>query len=222
MAATGLNPMRASEDEMEISEVILNGVAFHVPAPFLNPKPAVAKIDLDDNLLSGPQFTFAMPDKAPVDQDLQTHPTLKGTDGKPLVQFRIAWPGGSGVRDAAAARPFVVADAELKETGSLSMQGLESIEHSLDGPISGTKNYAVYGAIDSIRVMFRCFLKSGSADLPNPICQGSAWRLEDDVILSLRFPAELGQQGQKAHWIAPVKAAFALVTDWQMKGQKEQ
>ena len=170
------------------------------------------------------QFAFWMPALRPVERDRWTVPFYRPCEaGRPrptwdeyVVAFYIDWPFLPGSEAASGARPFTYV-AELLSIGQpMPSRGLKNFEHSLDGPITGLKDYKIYSDDGVLAVNLNCddFLPLDLEE--NPICAGYVWQRSSDLVLFVKFPSDRGQLGQDERWRAPVMAAISLVTSWRL------
>jgi hypothetical protein len=171
-----------------------------------------------------PEFAFWMPTLRPVERNRRTVPFYRPCEaGRPrptwdeyVVAFDIDWPFLPGSEAASGARRFNIA-SELRMAGKpVQLQGMRNYEHTLDGPISGFKNYEIYSDDNNLAVMLGCddFLPLDLEE--NPICAGYVWQRSSNLVLFVRFPSDRGQLGRDERWRAPVMAAISLVTSWRL------
>ena len=166
------------------------------------------------------QFAFWMPSKRYVERDLMFLPFSRPCEaGRPrpqkedyVVRFWIEWPFLPGSADSPPARRFRNA-LERRAEGKLALwQDSEHEEHTLNGPISGTKDYHFYSDDGDLFVKLRC--SGTSSKRPNPLCDGHVWKRSSDLIFYIRFTADAGQSGEEELWRAPVNATIDLISQW--------
>ena len=170
------------------------------------------------------EFAFWMPSLRPVERNRWKVRFYRPCEaGRPrptwdeyVVAFDIDWPFLPGSEAAYGAGPFRHV-AELLAMGQpMPLRGMKNYEQSLDGPITGLKDYEIYSDDGVLAVNLNC-----DAFLPldleeNPICAGYVWQRSSDLVLFVRFPSDRGQLGQDERWRAPVMAAISLVTSWRL------
>jgi len=170
------------------------------------------------------EFAFWMPTLRPVQRDRWTVPFYRPREaGRPrptwdeyVVAFDMDWPFLPGSEAASGPNRFNIA-SELRLAGKpVQLQGMRNYEHTLDGPVSGFKDYEIYSDDNNLAVMLGCddFLPLDLEE--NPICAGDVWQRSSDLVLFERFPSDRGQLGQDERWRAPVMAAISLVTSWRL------
>lgn len=171
-----------------------------------------------------PQFAFWMPNKRLVERPLHNYPGfLPCENGRPepstdeyIVKFVIWHAFRSGSENDPAVRRFKLAEERLSSGKVLGMQRIDRFEHSLNGPISGTRQHTIYDDNGTIAVSFFCSAYVGSIAPPNPLCSGWVWDRSDDLILQMKFPADRGQVGSDPIWMQPVFTALELVSNWRV------
>lgn len=187
--------------------------------------------EYNPNLVKGrilqPSFSFWMPCLRYVERDLGEAVAFRPCEAgreppsadEYVVTFQIRWPFLEGSRDSEHARRFRNEEERIRTTGRALFQDSSWEEHSLNGPISGTKNYHIYSDTDDLAVKLRCTPYRGENAPPNPGCNGWVWDKKKNLILYVRFPADRGQDGLEEHWPAPVNAAIKMVESWKLEGR---
>lgn len=184
--------------------------------------------DYDPALITKPgveaSFDFWMPDLRYVERNRFWVPSLRPCEaGRPkpgpenyVVNLDIRWPFLPGSADTRTARLFVERTAKTKRGEKLYFQRFNKEENTLDGPISGHKNYTIFSADDQLYVHLDCNENHGGVKLANGSCHGNVWEPLSDLILTVQFPSDRGQRGEKELWREPVEAAISLVKSWRV------
>ncbi|WP_420862855.1 hypothetical protein [Algirhabdus cladophorae] len=234
--AFGLGPALDTD-----AAVTLGGVRFEMPLGYRNPWPdkdraeaMIAERAQDLKAQERPinvtsispartdPFAFWMPSGRIVERNMAQSPYLRPCEaGRAapeaedyVVRFGVLWPGGDGAEDDEATRRFRRATNALALTGSVATQKIAGTEHSLNGPITGTKNYGVYHDDGDLAVMLVCVERRGGQPAINPLCAGHVWDRAAQLVLAIRFPADQGQRGETPLWRAPVTRAVELAVSW--------
>ena len=171
-------------------------------------------------------FAFWMPSKRYVERNRYNVTGLRPCEaGRPrptdrdyVVEFQITWPFLPGSESAGATRVFRAAQERLGEGDRLFGQGGITYEHSLDGPISGSRDYFIYDDDGDLAVKMTCWTLQGIQMAPEPTCSGHIWQRSSDLVLYAMFPADKGQVGVDQLWREPVMAAIGLAKQWRWQG----
>lgn len=178
--------------------------------------------EFDASLLAkGPEsawFSFWMPSMRYVERNMRLGVNLRPCEaGRPppskddyVVQFTLLWANKSGAQSTLAVQKLLRIEEHLMKTGKVFLQDLASREHTLNGPISGLRNYDIFSSSAELTLDLNCSPFLGSDLSPNPLCHGVVWYKPSGLVVRIRFPSDQGQIGEEELWRNPVGAVSTL------------
>ncbi len=166
-------------------------------------------------------FSFWMPSLRYVERNMRLGVNLRPCEaGRPLpsnedyvVKFTILWANESGAQNSLAVQKLLRMEEHLEKTGQVFAQHLASREHTLNGPISGRRNYDIFSSSDELALDLNCSPFFGSDISPNPLCHGVVWYKRAGLVARIMFPSDQGQIGEEEFWRQPVEAVAELVRE---------